>query len=102
MTMQPPDEGPKEEEMICPNCGSTDVQVNEENTYKVAPMGTLMHEYHCASCNAKFFPAMENIEVDNQGKLIEKWSRKVDQELWQERMRQRVNKPKKFYIRIEK
>jgi DNA-directed RNA polymerase subunit RPC12/RpoP len=100
--MLPPPNPPNEEVMICPQCGSSKVERTNENTYRIVPGNAEMNEYVCKDCNIKFFPAMDNMGVTSQQKLKESWSSRVDQSLWQDRMREKKYSPKVYFIRIEK
>jgi transcription initiation factor TFIIIB Brf1 subunit/transcription initiation factor TFIIB len=97
--MQPPEEPEYDESMMCPECGSTEVELTEDNEYVIEPGHCVLHEYKCKDCGTKFFPAMESEKKTHSEKLIEKWSRKVDYHRWSDQKR---HKKEQKYIIVRK
>lgn len=98
--MKPPSTPPDEDENICPDCGSTNIEQTKEREYIVQPGNRIAKEYRCKDCGIKYFPALEHVEIQSDSqKLIEKWSYKTDQSSYMERKKQNKNKTK-IYIQI--
>ncbi len=95
--MQKPYEPPKQEhDLICPNCGSSDISQDLKHTVKNSNNQELK-QYSCGSCHANFIPAMDGTPSNN--KSVDKWAMKMRQK---EGMNENKtwSKPKKDFIII--
>jgi len=98
--MLPPDEGLNEEVMLCPACGSSDVE-KTDTKYRICPGNNEMNEYKCKACGATYFPAMESHDKTGIDKMIETWGRKTDHDNWLNNMRNKKI-TKIYFIRESK
>ena len=73
--MQPIHPAP-ENTMICPECGSKNVQVNEN--VEVTTKGKPLKHYSCKDCNISFIPAaLTHGNETKSEEMMEQWSKKV-------------------------
>lgn len=70
--MQEPYKPNIEHDMLCPNCGSHNVSIDESKDVK-GVAGENLIQYSCGDCKSHFIPAMT--EADNSA--IYRWSEKM-------------------------
>lgn len=63
--------GNEENNMICPDCGSTNVNKDPSSTVKIGDKK--IDEYVCSDCKITFIPAM----VSKDATKVEKWAKKM-------------------------
>jgi DNA-directed RNA polymerase subunit RPC12/RpoP len=71
--METPYQPPKKDDGItCPECGSTNVGINEDVDVKSKPDNKPLTQYTCGDCECTFIPAMEDVD-----KTIGGWAKKM-------------------------
>jgi DNA-directed RNA polymerase subunit RPC12/RpoP len=71
--MDVPYNPPKEDDgIVCPECGSTNVGINEDVDVKSKPDNKSLKQYTCGDCKCTFIPAMME-----ESRPIDAWALKL-------------------------